>query len=58
MKTDYLDLWQCHEVVTHAEVDKIFGPNGSLEAFVKANRLKVRSAMPGSDAILMCLCSS
>jgi predicted aldo/keto reductase-like oxidoreductase len=36
MKTDYLDLWQCHEVVTMAEVDKIFGPGGSLEAFVKA----------------------
>jgi aryl-alcohol dehydrogenase-like predicted oxidoreductase len=38
MKTDYLDLWQCHEVVTHAEVDKIFGPNGSLEAFVAAKQ--------------------
>lgn len=36
MKTDYLDLWQCHEVVSHAEVDKILGPGGSLEAFVKA----------------------
>ncbi|MBI3473793.1 MAG: aldo/keto reductase [Candidatus Solibacter usitatus] len=38
MKTDYLDLWQCHEVSTHQEVDKIFGPNGSLEAFVKAKQ--------------------
>lgn len=38
MKTDYLDLWQCHEVVTHAEVDKIFGPGGSLEAFVQAKK--------------------
>lgn len=36
MKTDYLDLWQCHEVVTMEEVDKIFGPGGSLEAFIKA----------------------
>ena len=36
MRTDYLDLWQCHEVSTHAEVDRIFGPGGSLEAFVKA----------------------
>jgi uncharacterized protein len=36
MKTDYLDLWQCHEVSTQDEVDKIFGPQGSLEAFVKA----------------------
>ena len=38
MKTDYLDLWCCHEVVTHQEVDKIFGPNGSIEAFVKAKK--------------------
>jgi predicted aldo/keto reductase-like oxidoreductase len=38
MKTDYLDLWQCHEVSTHAEVDKIFSPGGSLEAFVKAKQ--------------------
>ncbi|MCW5983294.1 MAG: aldo/keto reductase, partial [Bryobacteraceae bacterium] len=36
MKTDYLDLWQCHEVVSHDEVDKILSPNGALEAFVKA----------------------
>jgi predicted aldo/keto reductase-like oxidoreductase len=36
MKTDYLDLWQCHEVVSHDEVDKILSPKGALEAFVKA----------------------
>lgn len=38
MKTDYIDLWQCHEVVRHDEVDKIFGPGGSLEAFVLAKK--------------------
>ncbi|MCX6592455.1 MAG: aldo/keto reductase [Acidobacteria bacterium] len=38
MKTDYLDLWACHEVVHHWEVDKIFGPGGSLEAFVQAKK--------------------
>lgn len=38
MKTDYLDLWQCHEVSTHQEVDQILGPNGALEAFVKAKQ--------------------
>jgi aryl-alcohol dehydrogenase-like predicted oxidoreductase len=38
MKTDYLDLWCCHEVVTHSEVDQIFGPAGALEAFVKARQ--------------------
>jgi aryl-alcohol dehydrogenase-like predicted oxidoreductase len=36
MKTDYLDLWQCHEVSRMDEVEKIFGPKGSLGAFVKA----------------------
>jgi predicted aldo/keto reductase-like oxidoreductase len=38
MKTDYLDLWQCHEVSKHEEVDRIFGPGGSLEAFVLAKK--------------------
>jgi len=38
MNTDYLDLWQCHEVVTQAEVDKILGAGGSLEAFVQARK--------------------
>jgi predicted aldo/keto reductase-like oxidoreductase len=38
MKTDYLDLWQCHEVARHDEVDKIFAPGGSLEAFVEAKQ--------------------
>jgi aryl-alcohol dehydrogenase-like predicted oxidoreductase len=36
MKTDYLDLWQCHQVSTPDEVDQILAPNGALEAFVKA----------------------
>jgi len=38
MRTDYLDLWQCHEVSRHDEVDRIFGPGGSLEAFVLAKK--------------------
>ena len=38
MQTDYLDLWQCHQVVSHKEVDQILGPNGSLEAFVAAKK--------------------
>ncbi len=38
MKTDYLDVWQCHQVVTHQEVDQILAPGGSLEAFVQAKR--------------------
>lgn len=38
MKTDYLDLWQCHQVSEHKEVDQILGPGGSLEAFVLAKQ--------------------
>jgi aryl-alcohol dehydrogenase-like predicted oxidoreductase len=38
MKTDYLDLWQCHQVSEQKEVDQILGPNGSLETFVKAKQ--------------------
>jgi uncharacterized protein len=38
MGTDYLDLWQLHEVVTHEEVDKILAPGGALEAAVKAKK--------------------
>ncbi|MBI5280876.1 MAG: aldo/keto reductase [Candidatus Solibacter usitatus] len=38
MKTDYLDLWQCHQVSEHREVDQILGPGGSLEAFVLAKK--------------------
>ena len=38
MQTDYLDLWQCHEVSTSEEVDAIFGPKGAAEAFAKAKQ--------------------
>lgn len=38
MKTDYLDLWQVHQVSEVAEAERVLGPNGSLEAFVKAKK--------------------
>jgi len=38
MNTDYLDLWACHEVARMDEVEKIFAPGGSLEAFVEAKK--------------------
>jgi predicted aldo/keto reductase-like oxidoreductase len=37
-KTDYIGLWQCHQVSEHREVDQVLGPNGSLEAFVLAKK--------------------
>jgi predicted aldo/keto reductase-like oxidoreductase len=36
MKTDYLDLWQIHDVRTEEEAHEIFGHHGALEAFVEA----------------------
>ncbi|NQT67734.1 MAG: aldo/keto reductase [Actinobacteria bacterium] len=36
LKTDYFDLYQLHEVKTIDEVNKIFGINGAIEAFIEA----------------------
>ncbi len=36
LQTDYLDLWQLHEVVWDDDVDWIFAPGGSAEALLKA----------------------
>ncbi len=36
MGTDYLDLWQVHDVRTEDDIEEIFGPKGALEAFVEA----------------------
>lgn len=38
LQTSYIDLWQCHQVSEHREVDQILGPNGALEAFVLAKK--------------------
>lgn len=38
MRTACIDLWQCHQVSEHREVDQILGPNGALEAFVLAKK--------------------
>lgn len=43
LKTDYLDLWQLHEVVWEDDPDWIFAPGGSAEALLKAKEAgKVR----------------
>ena len=36
MRTDYLDLWQVHDVRTDDDVERIFGPRGAIEAFIEA----------------------
>lgn len=38
MKTDYLDLWQVHDVRTEYDLQEIFSPDGAIEAFQKAKK--------------------
>jgi aryl-alcohol dehydrogenase-like predicted oxidoreductase len=44
LHTDYLDLWQIHDIRSKGDFDAISGPDGALEAFVGAKRAgKVRN---------------
>jgi predicted aldo/keto reductase-like oxidoreductase len=38
LRTDYLDLWQIHQVSEMKEVEQIFSPGGSIEAAVQAKK--------------------
>ena len=38
LKTDHLDLWQVHQILTEAEADSIFMPGGVLEAIEQAKK--------------------
>lgn len=38
LKTDYVDLWQIHQVSTMEEVRQIFAPGGAIEAFEAARK--------------------
>ncbi|MBI1759918.1 MAG: aldo/keto reductase [Acidobacteria bacterium] len=38
LKTDYVDLWQVHNVMNQADIDKILAPGGALEAVVRAKQ--------------------
>jgi uncharacterized protein len=38
LRTDHLDIWQIHEVVYDNDPDKIFGPNGAIEALELAKK--------------------
>jgi len=38
LQTDYLDLWQIHQVSTMDEVEQIFKPGGAIEAFEAAKK--------------------
>jgi aryl-alcohol dehydrogenase-like predicted oxidoreductase len=38
LRTDYLDLWQIHEVGCRDEPGRVFGPDGPAEALLEAKR--------------------
>jgi predicted aldo/keto reductase-like oxidoreductase len=38
LNTDYVDLWQIHQVSEMSEVDQIFAPGGAIEAFEAAKK--------------------
>ncbi len=35
-KTDYLDLWQVHDMRTESDIEQVFGHGGAIEAFAEA----------------------
>ncbi len=37
-QTDWLDLWQVHDLRSEADLQEIFGPGGAIEAFDRARR--------------------
>lgn len=43
LRTDFLDVWQIHSVKVQQDLEQVFGPNGSMEAAVAAQKAgKVR----------------
>jgi predicted aldo/keto reductase-like oxidoreductase len=38
LQTDTIDLLQCHEIVRMTDPERIFGPNGAIEALVAARK--------------------
>lgn len=38
LETDYFDLYQLHAMTTEEDFQKVIGPNGALEAFLKAKK--------------------
>ena len=38
LHTDFIDLYQFHKLRTADEVNKVFGPDGAMEAFQQAKK--------------------
>ena len=38
LKTDWIDLWQVHDLRSEEDLSQVFGPRGAIEAFDRAKR--------------------
>jgi len=38
LRTDHIDLYQFHAITTHEDVERIFAPDGAMEAFLKTKK--------------------
>lgn len=38
LQTDWIDLWQVHDLRTNEDLEEVFGPGGAIEAFDRARR--------------------
>ena len=38
LATDYIDLYQCHNIKTHEELDRVMAPGGAMEALEDAKK--------------------
>ena len=47
LRTDYIDLWQIHQVGEMKEVEQIFGPGGLSKP---SNRLRSKASAGSSDS--------
>lgn len=36
--TDWIDLWQVHDLRTEEDLDRVFGPKGAMETFTRAKK--------------------
>jgi aryl-alcohol dehydrogenase-like predicted oxidoreductase len=41
LQTDYVDIWQLHDIGTQADVDQVFAKDGAMEALLQARDQKI-----------------
>lgn len=59
MRTEYLDLWQVHDVRTTDDIEEIFSPGGAIEAFEEAKEkglVRFIGVTGHHDPAIICTC--